>query len=391
MGGALEGVKVLEFASYITGPYAGVLLADMGAEVIKIEAKPQGDPFRGPGPAPTPVWCSVNRNKKSITLDVKKPEGREIFLKLATSAHVIVENHRPGLVESLGIGYEAVKQRNPGIVYCYISGFGEEGPYQQLPGYDVIGMAMGGLLGLLTDVKNPKPVNVSFGDHLTGFSAGYGILAALYRAAATGQGQKVETSLLQSMVAFVSEAAAQYFATGKLPEVDGRGGRVRQAHCFLGSDGLPFAIHLSSPLKFWKGLTEAAGKPELYEDHRFFEREPRARNYDLLHDILQEVFATAPRQTWIDRLRAHDVPCGPLYSLAEVFQDPQVKSWGLPVELKRPGGGIVRISGNPVRLSTTPITYDLNPPALGEHTEEVLRSLGYGTEELKRLAASGVI
>jgi crotonobetainyl-CoA:carnitine CoA-transferase CaiB-like acyl-CoA transferase len=240
-------------------------------------------------------------------------------------------------------------------------------------------------------VKNPKPASISFGDHLTGFSAGYGILAALYRSAATGEGQKVETSLLQSMVAFVSEAAAQYFETGKVPEVDGRGGRVRQAHCFLGSDGLPFAIHLSSPLKFWKGLTEAVGKPELYEDPRFFDREPRARNYDLLHDMLQEVFATAPRQTWVERLRAHDVPSGPLYTLPEVFQDPQVKSWGLPVELKRPGGGSVRIGGNPVRLSETPVTYELAPPALGEHTREVLRSLGCGNDELERLARSGVI
>ena len=274
MAGALDGVRVIEFSSYITGPFAGMLLGDMGAEVIKVEAPPYGDPFRGTGKAPLPIFCSINRNKKSVALNLKTPAGRDAFLKLADDAAVVIQNHRPGYVDYLGIGYDAVSARNPSIVYCSISGFGEDGPYRDLPGYDVIGMSMGGLQSVLTDVANPKPAEISFGDHLTGIFANYGILSALYRRAVTGKGQRVDTSLLQSMVAFMGDTVAGYSATGKLPQVDGRGGRTRQAHCFLGSDGLPFSIHLSSPLKFFKGLMEAIGKPELFEDPRFYDREP---------------------------------------------------------------------------------------------------------------------
>lgn len=385
MAGALEGVKVIEFSSYITGPFAGMLLADMGAEVIKVEAPPYGDPFRGTGKALTPIFCSINRSKKSVAINLKTPEGRDAFLRLADDAAVVIQNHRPGYVDHLGIGYEAVSARNPSIVYCSISGFGEDGPYRDLPGYDVIGMSMGGLQSVLTDVTNPKPAEISFGDHLTGVFANYGILSALYRRATTGQGQRVDTSLLQSMVAFMGDTVAGYSATGKLPQVDGRGGRTRQAHCFLGNDGLPFSIHLSSPLKFFTGLMEAIGKPELAEDPRFLDREPRAQNYDLLHDICQEVFATNTRDHWVQRLRECGVPSGPLNTIPEVLEDPQVKNWGLPIQVKRPGGDPISITGSTVQLSETPPTFG-DPPLLGEHNEEVFKSLGYSAEEIAALA-----
>ena len=391
MSGALQGVKVLEIGSYVTGPYAGMLLGDLGAEVIKIENKPYGDPFRGWGRTVlNPTFCSLNRNKKSITLNLRISEAQGIFLQLVDGADVIIENLRTGAVDGLGIGYETVHARNPRIVYCSISGFGSEGPYVQLPAFDTIGQAMGGLLSLLTDLDDPKPMGISLADHLTGIFACYGILAALYSRTLTGKGQLVETSLLQSIVSFVQENAANYFEESQVPRRDTRPRRP-QAHCFVAGDGLPFVIHLSSPEKFWVGLTDAVGRPEMRNDPRFVDRPARTEHYDELHDILTDAFATAPRGEWITRLREEDVPCSPLNTLEEVFLDPQVQALGMSIELERPGGTPVRVTGSPIRLSETPPTYDLRPPLLGEHNEEVLSSLGYDSDAIKQLAKSEAI
>jgi crotonobetainyl-CoA:carnitine CoA-transferase CaiB-like acyl-CoA transferase len=249
---------------------------------------------------------------------------------------------------------------------------------------------MGGLLSLLTDLDDPKPMGISLADHITGIFACYGILVALHARVQTGQGQKVGTSLLQSMASFVQENAAGYFESGEVPRRDTRP-RGPQVHCFVAGDGKPFVIHLSSPTKFWEGLTDAVGKPEMRDDPRFADRAARTKSYDLIHDILKAAFSTGSRDEWIERLRKHDVPCGPLYTMDEVFQDPQVKSFGMPVELRRPSGGTVRVSGSPVTLSLTPPTYDVSPPLLGEHNEEVLKGLGYKAAELKRLSESGAI
>jgi formyl-CoA transferase len=393
MSGALEGVTVLEVADYITGPYAGMLLADMGAEVIKIEKRPFGDPFRGFDRDPgnegyNTGFLALNRNKKSLTLNLATAEGQDIFLALAQRATVIIENHRPGQMKRWGLDYDTVQQTNPGIVYCSISGFGQEGPYRDLPGYDSLGVAMGGLLNLLTDMEAPEPSRVTFADHLTGIFACYGILGALYSRATTGRGQKVETSLLQSIVSFVGGHAARYLSTG---QVAVETGRPNLAAAFVAQDGKPFVFHLSSPPKFWEGLTDALGRPELREDPRFARRDNRIKNYDALHDICQEIFSTAPRQHWIDHLRAHDVPCGPLYDIREVFEDPQVQHLGMAIEVTHPRMGDVRLSGSPVHLEGTPIRYAAAPPLLGEHTEEILGRSGYDPEKIKRLAEAGVV
>ena len=391
MSGALQGVKVLEIGSYVTGPYAGMLLGDLGAEVIKVENKPYGDPFRGWGRTVlNPTFCSLNRNKKSITLNLKTIEAQSIFLELAGGADVIIENLRTGAVDGLGIGYETVRARNPRIVYCSISGFGSEGPYVQLPAYDTIGQAMGGLLSLLTDLDDPKPMGISLADHLTGIFACYGILAALHGRTVTGEGQLVETSLLQSVVSLVQENAANYFEDSRVPRRDTRP-RGPQAHCFVAGDGLPFVIHLSSPEKFWVGLTDAVGRPEMRDDIRFADRPARTEHYNELHDILADAFVMAPREEWITRLREEDVPCSPLNTLEEVFLDPQVQALGMSIDLERPGGTPVRVTGSPIRLSATPPTYDLRPPLLGEHNEEVLRSLGYNADTIQQLAQSEAI
>jgi crotonobetainyl-CoA:carnitine CoA-transferase CaiB-like acyl-CoA transferase len=302
---------------------------------------------------------------------------------------VVIENHRPGQMARWGLDYETIQRTNPGVVYCSISGFGQDGPYRDLPGYDTLGVAMGGLLSLLTNLEAPVPSRMTFADHLTGIFACYGVLGALYARATTGRGQRVETSLLQSIVSFVQGPAARYLTTGEMPPRTAE--RPNMAAAFVAQDGKPLVFHLSSPPKFWEGLAAAIGKPEITEDPRFKRREDRIKNYEALHAICQEVFATAPRQHWIDELRRHDVPCGPLYDIPEVFADPQVQHHGLAVEIEHPQVGRMGLSANPVNLRGTAIRYDQAPPLLGEHTDEILAGLGYEANEIKQLAEAGVV
>ncbi len=391
IGGALQGITVIELGSYLTGPYAAMLLADLGAEVIKIEEKSSGDPFRGWGKGGyNSTFCSVNRNKKSVALNLKAREGREILLNLAKRADVLIENFRPGVVQGLGLGYEVVRDYNPRIIYCSISGFGQGGPYRDLPGYDTIGQAMGGLLSLITDLKNPTPVGVSLSDHITGVFACYGILAALYARERTGQGQRVETSLLQATTSFVQEGAARYFATGVVPNRETRA-RTAQVYAFVAGDGCPFVIHISSPTKFWEGLIQAVGRPELRNNPQFRDRESRIQHYETLRQILSEIFATGSRKEWLERLSKYDVPCAPLYTLEEVFDDPQVQYLGMSVGLNHSKMGLIRLSGSAISLSETPINYWLAPPTLGEHTEEILRELGYDDGMIEQWRKRGVV
>ena len=391
MNGALEGIRVLELASYVTGPFAALLLADLGADVVKIEQPGQGDPFRGWGEKLySATFCSLNRNKKSVTLDIRRDEGRDIFLKLAAGSDIVIENFRPGTMEKRGLGYEAIQALNPKVIYCSISGFGQKGPYRDLPGYDTIGQAMSGLLSLLTDPERPQGMGISFSDHLTGIYACYGILGALVHRMITGEGQRVETSLLRATLSFISENAARYFETGVVPR---RAYRTKTAgvFAFVDKDGLPFVIHLSSPEKFWRGLLEAVGKKEWAEDARFRDRKGRTENYDLLTGLLQSIFNGGRREEWLQRLQAHDVPCAPLNTLGEVFDDPQVREYGFPIEVEHPRMGKMRLVGSGVELSRTPPGIKMPPPTLGEHTGEVLGALGYSQEAIARLKELGVV
>lgn len=391
MNGALEGIRVLELASYVTGPFAALLLADLGADVVKIEQPGQGDPFRGWGEKLySATFCSLNRNKKSVTLDIRRDEGRDIFLKLASGSDIVIENFRPGTMEKRGLGYEAIQALNPKVIYCSISGFGQKGPYRDLPGYDTIGQAMSGLLSLLTDPEKPQGMGVSFSDHLTGIYACYGILGALVHRMITGEGQRVETSLLRATLSFISENAARYFETGVVPR---RAYRTKTAgvFAFVDKDGLPFVIHLSSPEKFWRGLLEVVGKKEWAEDARFRDRKGRTENYDLLTGLLQSIFSGGRREEWLQRLQAHDVPCAPLNTLGEVFDDPQVREYGFPIEVEHPRMGKMRLVGSGVELSRTPPGIKMPPPTLGEHTGEVLGALGYNQEAIARLKELGVV
>jgi crotonobetainyl-CoA:carnitine CoA-transferase CaiB-like acyl-CoA transferase len=371
--GALDGIKVLEFASYVSGPFAGMLLSDLGAEVVKVESPDGGDPFRNWGKQDyNGTFGSMNRNKKSVTLDLKTEAGQASARRLALGADVIIENFRSGVMERLGLGYEALAADNPGLVYCSITGFGSDGPYRSRPGYDTVGQAVSGLLGVLTDRKAPQPMGVSLSDHLAGTFAAYGVLAALMARTKSGRGQKVETSLLQATLAFLGENAATFFEDGRIPSRATRCQRA-QVFAFTAGDGLPFVVHLSSPEKFWRGLLAVTDRETLATDERFRTREMRVRNYDALCAEFIAAFQTRPRAEWLALLEAADVPSGPINTIDEVFVDPQVVALGMRTNLPHRTRGTVSVVGNPVRLSATPPRVETAAPDLGAHNDAFLR------------------
>ena len=391
MSGALTGIKIIEIASYVTGPFASQLLADMGADVVKIEEPKRGDPFRGWGEKNySATFCSLNRNKRSLTLDLRHDQAREIVLKLAAQADVLIQNFRPGVMEKRGLGYEDIRKVNSKLVYCSISGFGSRGPYRDMPGYDTIGQARSGLLSLLTDPGKPQGMGISFSDHLTGMYACYGVLAALMNRMLTGQGQLVETSLLRASVSFIAENAARYFETGHVPRRQHRT-TTAGVFAFVDQQDLPFILHMSSPDKFWNALFKVVGRPEWSNDQRFNNRQGRIANYDNLSEALQEVFKRGRREEWLKQLIDNDVPAAPLNTLDEVFDDLQVREYGFPQVITHPKMGDVKMVGNALDMSRTPPTISKAPPILGEHADEILSSLGYDTAAIKALRSKGTI
>lgn len=388
----LTDITVIECSTFVTGPYATALLADLGARVIKIEPPPDGDPYRyfAPDPYFSPNFAHLNRNKESLVLDLKVKKGKEICLELVKRADVFVENFRPGAAERLGLGYEALRSMNRGLVYCSISAFGQSGPYADKPGFDTLGQAMGGLLSVLTDLDEPKVIGIALSDYVTGLSAGYGILGALLARERTGDGSRVETSLLQSTLSFIGETAAGYLRTGEIPN---RIARVKnaQAFAFLAKDKLPLVVHCSVPEKFWIGLLKAVDRMDLAEDQRFKNRNDRRNNYAELSAELSAIFATRTRDEWLKRLEENDVPAGPLYNMAEVLGDPQVKHLGLVEEVKHPKVGASRFVKSSVDYMGLPKTKAKPPPLLGEHTNAVLTEFGCDRALIEELERKGVI
>ena len=375
MSGALEGVRVIEFANYVSGPYAGMLLGDMGADIIKVEEPSKGDPFRGWGRVDySPTFGSVNRNKKSVTLDLKSEQGKADARALVLSADVVIENFRVGTMERLGLGYEQFREAHPWLIWCSITGYGSDGPYAMRPGYDTVGQAASGLLSLLTDISDPKPMGISRSDHLGGMNAANGILGAIIARGRNGRGQRVETSLLEATLSFCGENAARFFENGKVP---GRATRTHQAqvYAFTASDGKAFVVHLSSPTKFWVALTQVVGHPEWVEDARFKTKEARGKNYDVLNKALGEVFGAHTRDHWLDLLLQKDVPAAPLNTFDDVFADPQVQHLQMRVDVPHPTLGTVGYVRNGVRLSETPNSVRFCSPELGEHNDEILSPL----------------
>lgn len=393
MSGALQGIKVVDLTSYIAGPFATMLLGDLGAEILKVEQPKTGDAFRRWDQEPklySPLYRGFNRNKKSITLNLASEEGRKIFFALAKAADVVVENYRPGVVDRLGIGYEAAAAVNPRIVYCSISAFGQTGPYRGKPGYDTIGQALSGLLSLQTDLRSPHGPGAPFSDHLGALYGCYGILAALMARERSGVGQKVETSLVEATMSFIGYSITQYLDTLQVPNMVSRLHQA-QVYAFVASDGLPFVVHLSHPKKFWESLTAAVDRLDLRDDPRFSDDTLREKNYEELRGILEPIMASKPRDHWIKALEDKDVPCSPIKRVDEMLEDPQVRHLDRIVRFDDPELGAINYVRNGVRLGATPAEISRRPPKLGEHTLEVLKGLGYSEKDVEGLRASGAI
>jgi crotonobetainyl-CoA:carnitine CoA-transferase CaiB-like acyl-CoA transferase len=387
----LSDLTVVECATFVTGPYAGALLADLGARVIKIESPPDGDPYRyfAPDPIYSFNFAHLNRNKESLVLDLKAAKGKEVCIELVKHADVFIENFRPGTAERLGLGYPALSAVNSKLVYCSISAFGQSGPYVDKPGFDTLGQAMSGLLSLLGDPDDPKVMGMAVSDYVTGLSAGYGILGALLAREKTGTGSRVETSLLQATLSFIGETAAGFLRTGNVPN---RMARVKNAHAFafVCGDGLPLAIHCSVPEKFWQALLKACDRTDIAADPRFATREARRQNYEALERALAPVFRGKTREEWLERLQAADVPAVPLYNIAEVFADPQVRHLGLTEEVSHPKAGKLKFVGAPVRFENLSRQAASAPPLLGEHSRKILGEMGYQDAAIRELHSRGI-
>ena len=373
---ALAGIRVVEFTNYVAGPYAGALLSDLGADVVKIEVPPRGDPYRGWASGNySAMFCSLNRGKRSVLADLKSPRGLEVARRLAIEADVVLENSRVGVMDRLGLGYEHLRPLNPRLVYCSITGFGLGGPDAQRPGYDTVGQATSGLMSLLTDPDDPQPMGISLSDHLAGIFAAYGVLAALAARERTGEGQRVDTSLLQSSTSFLAENMARFLHDGGTPPTRRTRARTAQVYAVTDEAGSPFVVHLSSPDKFWRSLLAAMGREDLLGDPRFADRRARIAHREDIQALMDETFARGSRRQWLDRLWAADVPAAPLNSLADVVEEEQIRHLGMIREVEHPTEGRMRLLGSGVNLHGTPTRIAAAPTA-GEDTAVVLAELG---------------
>jgi crotonobetainyl-CoA:carnitine CoA-transferase CaiB-like acyl-CoA transferase len=390
--GALEGLVCVDVSGHVAGPYAGSLLGDLGCEVIKVELPDGGDTHRGRNPKYEgygPSFRVLNRNKKSVTLNLREKKGREILLKLLETADILIENFRPPTRQRLGLDYEKLSKVNPKLIHCSISGYGQSGPYRDKPGFDTIGQALSGMLSLVTDFDNPKVAGFSITDHSSGIFAAHGIMAALLARQKTGRGQFVDVSLLQVSLAFIESHVADYLNGGEAISRDNfPRGRI---YCFVCADTKPLVIHLSGHQEAWEGLLKAAGRIDLLEDRRFATRKDRTERHWEIVKILQETFRSQPRERWLPRLDANDIPNAPINSIQEVFNDPQVKHMGIPKQIDHPKMGKSNLVGSPINLSDTPAQFFRPAPLLGEHTDEILTRLGFGSEAIEELRTSGVV
>ncbi|KLU61147.1 formyl-coenzyme A transferase [Peptococcaceae bacterium CEB3] len=394
MPSPLDGVKILDISRVLTGPFCTMLLGDLGAEVIKIEMPEKGDETREWGPpfvaGESSYYLSINRNKRSLTLDLKSEKGREIFFKLASEADVIVENFLPGTVTRLGIDYEAVRRVKPEIIYCSISGFGQDGPFKSVPAYDLMMQGIGGLMSI-TGEKNGEPVRIGVAliDIGAGMYAALGIMSALMVKKQTGQGQYVDVSLLDTETSWLTYMATNYFATGKDPVRLGSAHPTIVPYQAYPAKDQPFVLAVGNDA-IWHRFCAALGL-SLDEDPKFVTNHDRVQNRENLNEILYKLFKQKNAQEWIDLLQAARVPCGLVNAVSQVVNHPQTKHRRMVVEMGHPKAGTIKVLGNPIKLSRTPAQYRLAPPLLGQQTEEILTELGYSSQEISEFRESGVI
>ncbi len=390
---ALEKIKVLDFTRVLAGPFCTMMLADLGAEVIKVERPVEGDDARSFGPFignESAYFISINRNKKSMCLDLKNPEAVKLVKKLVGEVDVLVENYRPGVMDKLGLGYSVLKELNPRLVYASSSGFGYTGPYSQLPAYDLIVQGMGGIMSITGDNReHPVKVGSSIADIFAGIFCAIGILAALNHREATGKGQMVDVSMLDCQVAILENAISRYFVKGENPvPIGNRHPSIAPFSTLHTSTGfINIAIGNDS---LWRKFCNLINRADLIQDKRFEDNDSRNGHWAELQPILEEIMRADATAGWIERLRSAGVPCGPINTVADVVNDPQVLHREMIVEIDHPVAGKVKMPGCPIKLSETPASIDTPSPLLGEHQEEVLSGmLGLSQQEILRLKEAG--
>lgn len=380
---------MLDLSRVLAGPYCGMMLGDAGADVIKVEP-PGGDDTRQWGPpyiaGESAYYLASNRNKRSVVLDLSRPEGRDALLKLAEQADVLIENFKFETMERWGLGYEAVlKTRNPRLVYCNISGFGRTGPYARLPGYDFVAQAMGGLMAITGEPDGPPTkVGVAISDLTTAMMAAFGIVAALHHRGETGEGQRVDVSLLETQVSWLANVASSYLVSGQVPRRPGNAHAAIVPYQVVAARDQELVLAVGNDLQFRK-FCELIGRPELSVDPRFATNSDRVENREALLGLLAPILKTRDAGEWVAMLWERGIPAGPINTLDQVFADPQVLHREMLQEISHPTAGLLRQVGIPIKFGSTPGAIRRHPPLLGEHTEAVLGELGYSPETISRL------
>src|SRR3954469_23416759 len=392
----LEDVKVLDLTHALAGPFCSTMLADFGAQVIKLEPPGAGDIARGWG---TPVaggetayFVSLHRNKRGIVIDLKRPQGKELFFKLVERSDVVLENYRVDALKRLGLDYEAARKRNPGIIYCSVSGFGQDGPYRDRAALDLILQAESGMISVTGEPGSTGTrAGVSIADMTAGMYAAYGVMLALRMKEKTGVGQELDVSMLEGQLALLSTMISAYCADGKVPRPTGNTYAALVPYQTFHTATRDLAIAIAGD-KLWRKLCPAIGCPELTDDPRFSRALERNKNRATLLPMLQEVFLKRPYEEWEPLLLKNDIPVGAINDLSQVIEHPQVKARNALVEVEHPKAGKVRVIRSPVRLSKAPFAVRSPAPMLGQHTHEVLRDvLGMTERDIAALAATGAL
>ena len=385
----LDGIVVLETASFVSGPYVGQLLADLGADVLKIENPKGGDPFRG-ADGYSSEFQAYNPHKRSVALDITKPAGADVLRRLIGKADVLVHNFRPGVMERLGFGWENVTALNERLIYCSLTGFGQDGPYQHRPAYDSVAGGLSGFLSQYVSAAHPQIVGPAVSDAITGLYASYGVLGALVERGRTGRGARVDVTMVEAMIAFLRQPYASFFASGVTPSPLER---PAFSTCFalVCADDKLLAIHVSSPQKFWEALLSVIPDCELGGDPRFDSRAKRIENFVALTEALSGPFRRKTRAEWMVLLDAADVPFAPVNDFAEVMADPQIRHLGTFAQYAHAQRGTVNVIQPPTLIDGRRPVEGKAPPTRGEHTDEALQAAGFGAEEIKTLRAKGVI
>jgi crotonobetainyl-CoA:carnitine CoA-transferase CaiB-like acyl-CoA transferase len=392
-----EGVRVLDLSRMLAGPYGSMLLADMGAEVIKIEEPDGGDPMRVMGPPFLPdgdsaYFLAINRNKKSVALDLTKPAGRSVFLDLAAKADIVWENFRAGIMERLGLSYAALAAVNPGIVMCSISAYGQDGPYRDWPAFDLALQAMGGAMSLTgEDGSRPVRMGLPMGDLAGGMFGAYAVAAALYRRSRTGRGAHVDLSLLDCQVSLLTYIAQYFFTDGRVPRQLGSGHASVVPYGALATNDGHLVVAIFAE-KFWSGFCRAVERPEWESDVRFATNRDRVANRGALMAMIEAVFKERGTAEWLTRMNAAGVPVAPIQAVDRVLADPQVRHRRMIVEVEHPIHGLLPTLGTPIKVDGQ-LDLEIAPPArLGEHTDPVLGELlGYPRERVATLRRDGVV